>query len=48
MLPESSTFEETLDPQNWDSFRQLAHHMLDDMLDYQQILGQLISALIFR
>jgi aromatic-L-amino-acid/L-tryptophan decarboxylase len=28
--------EESLDPQDWDAFRDLAHHMLDDMLDYQQ------------
>ncbi len=40
MLPEPSTIEETLDPQNWDSFRQLAHQMLDDMLDYQQNVRQ--------
>jgi aromatic-L-amino-acid/L-tryptophan decarboxylase len=40
MMPESSTIEETLDPQDWDSFRQLAHQMLDDMLDYQQNVRQ--------
>ena len=40
MLPEPSIIEETLDPQNWDSFRQLAHQMLDDMLDYQQNVRQ--------
>ncbi len=32
--------EETLDPQDWTAFRQLAHRMLDDMLDYQQNVRQ--------
>ena len=32
--------EETLDPQDWTSLRQLAHNMVDDMLDY---LAQLID-----
>lgn len=27
--------EESLDPQDWDAFRRLAHQMLDDALDYQ-------------
>jgi aromatic-L-amino-acid/L-tryptophan decarboxylase len=26
--------DETLDPQDWDQFRTLAHHMLDDTVDY--------------
>lgn len=30
-----NTAEETLDPQNWDEFRRLAHKILDDALDYQ-------------
>jgi glutamate/tyrosine decarboxylase-like PLP-dependent enzyme len=32
--------EESLDPQDWEAFRDLAHHMLDDMLDYQQQVRQ--------
>jgi len=32
--------EESLDPQDWDAFRHLAHQMLDDMLDYQQQVRQ--------
>jgi hypothetical protein len=32
--------EESLDPQDWDAFRDLAHQMLDDMLDYQQQVRQ--------
>jgi len=32
--------EETLDPQDWDAFRTLAHRMLDDMLDFQQQVRQ--------
>lgn len=28
--------EQTLDPDNWESMRQLGHRMLDDMLDYLQ------------
>ena len=32
--------EESLDPEDWDAFRDLAHHMLDDMLDYQQQIRQ--------
>lgn len=31
---EKSEFEETLDPDNWQSVRKLGHKMLDDMLDY--------------
>ncbi len=27
---------ETLDPENWDEMRQLAHRMVDDALDYIQ------------
>jgi len=26
--------ERTLDPQDWDSLRQLGHRMVDDMLEY--------------
>jgi aromatic-L-amino-acid/L-tryptophan decarboxylase len=29
----------TLDPQNWDDMRTLAHSMVDDMLDYLQTVG---------
>lgn len=32
--------EETLDPQNWDDLRALAHRMVDDMLDYQKNVRQ--------
>ena len=32
--------EETLDPQNWDSMRQLGHQMVDDMMDYLQGLRE--------
>jgi glutamate/tyrosine decarboxylase-like PLP-dependent enzyme len=28
--------EETLDPEDWDAFRELGHRMLDDMLDYMK------------
>jgi aromatic-L-amino-acid decarboxylase len=28
--------EETLDPENWEEFRELGHKMLDDMIDYHQ------------
>ena len=31
---ENSEFEETLDPDNWESMRKLGHKMLDDMLNY--------------
>ena len=30
------TAGESLDPKDWPAFRALAHHMLDDMLDYTQ------------
>ncbi|MBZ0283185.1 MAG: amino acid decarboxylase [Anaerolineae bacterium] len=32
--------EHTLDPQNWEEFRQLGHQMMDDMLDYLQTLRE--------
>ncbi len=32
--------EESLDPEDWASFRKLAHRMLDDMLDYQENIRQ--------
>lgn len=32
------TSEETLDPENWQDFRQQGHRMLDDMLDYIEFL----------
>ncbi len=32
--------EESLDPEDWEEFRQLAHQMVDDMLAYQQTLRQ--------
>ena len=32
--------EETLDPENWDEFRQLGHRMLDDMIDHLQHVRQ--------
>lgn len=32
--------EHTLDPQNWEEFRQLGHQMMDDMLDYLQMLRE--------
>jgi glutamate/tyrosine decarboxylase-like PLP-dependent enzyme len=31
---------ETLDPENWDEMRQLAHRMVDDALDYIQTTGE--------
>jgi len=31
---------ETLDPENWDEMRQLAHRMVDDALDYIQSTGE--------
>jgi aromatic-L-amino-acid decarboxylase len=37
---EPLTPEESLDPQDWDAFRELAHQMLEDMLDYQQQVRQ--------
>lgn len=40
-MPETTFLpEESLDPQDWDEFRQLAHRMLDDMLDFQQNIRQ--------
>jgi Glutamate decarboxylase and related PLP-dependent proteins len=32
--------EETLDPADWSSVRQLGHRMLDDMIDYLQSVGE--------
>lgn len=32
--------QHTLDPQNWEEFRQLGHQMMDDMLDYLQTLRE--------
>jgi aromatic-L-amino-acid/L-tryptophan decarboxylase len=32
--------EQSLDPENWEKTRQLAHQMLDDMLDYLQTIDQ--------
>ncbi|MEJ2601237.1 MAG: aminotransferase class V-fold PLP-dependent enzyme, partial [Anaerolineales bacterium] len=32
--------EENLDPQDWDSMRELGHQMLDDLLDYLESIGQ--------
>ncbi len=32
--------EETLDPQDWEEMRALAHHMVDDALDYMQTLRE--------
>jgi aromatic-L-amino-acid/L-tryptophan decarboxylase len=34
------TSEETLDPQDWNAMRSLAHRMVDDMLDYLQTVGE--------
>ena len=31
---------ETLDPENWDEMRELAHRMVDDALDYMQSAGE--------
>ena len=31
--------EESLDPEDWDSFRTLGHRMVDDMLDYLKTVG---------
>jgi aromatic-L-amino-acid decarboxylase len=39
-MPNQPLPEETLDPPDWDSFRSLAHRMLDDMLNYQQEIRQ--------
>jgi glutamate/tyrosine decarboxylase-like PLP-dependent enzyme len=35
---ETLPIEETLDPEDWESMRQLGHRMLDDMLDYLEDL----------
>ena len=32
--------EETLDPEDWKSIRQLGHKMLDDMLDYMKTVRE--------
>jgi aromatic-L-amino-acid decarboxylase len=40
MTFDPNTPEESLDPQDWQAFRQLAHQMLEDMLDYQQDVRQ--------
>ena len=32
--------EETLDPQDWESMRELGHRMLDESLDYLRTLDQ--------
>jgi glutamate/tyrosine decarboxylase-like PLP-dependent enzyme len=37
---ESSKPYETLDPENWDEMRQLAHRMVDDMMDYIASAGE--------
>jgi glutamate/tyrosine decarboxylase-like PLP-dependent enzyme len=37
---ENLTSEETLDPQDWDAMRSLAHQMVDDALDYLQNVRQ--------
>jgi glutamate/tyrosine decarboxylase-like PLP-dependent enzyme len=31
--------EETLDPENWDEFRKLAHNMMDDMITHLKTVG---------
>jgi len=36
----SKKHEETLDPENWDTFRVLGHKMLDDMINYLETVGQ--------
>jgi len=33
-LPDTIRLEESLDPENWDEFRALAHRMVDDLLAY--------------
>ena len=37
---DQAPLEESLDPQDWEAFRHLAHRMLDDMLDYQKDVRQ--------
>jgi aromatic-L-amino-acid/L-tryptophan decarboxylase len=36
----AKSLEETLDPENWESMRTLAHRMLDDMLDYMRTVRE--------
>ena len=38
MLPEGTLHEETLDPENWDSIRDLMHQMIDDSIDHVKSL----------
>ena len=38
MLPEGALHEETLDPENWDSIRDLMHQMIDDSIDHVKSL----------
>jgi glutamate/tyrosine decarboxylase-like PLP-dependent enzyme len=40
MCADSSLPEETLDPRDWDSFRELGHRMLDDTIDYLAALRE--------
>jgi aromatic-L-amino-acid decarboxylase len=37
---ENVEFEETLDPDNWESMRKLGHKMLDDMMDYMKTVRE--------
>ena len=37
---EKFEFEETLDPDDWESMRKLGHKMLDDMLDYMKTVRE--------
>ncbi|MBN2502825.1 MAG: hypothetical protein JXB38_18745 [Anaerolineales bacterium] len=39
-MPQNEFVEENLDPQDWESFRTLAHQMIDDTIDYLQTLRQ--------
>ena len=34
--PAETAAQESLDPQDWDAFRELAHRMLDRMIDHQR------------
>ena len=36
----AKSFEETLDPEDWESMRSLAHRMVDDMLDYMRTVRE--------
>jgi glutamate/tyrosine decarboxylase-like PLP-dependent enzyme len=38
MLPQGTGHEETLDPENWDSIRELMHQMIDDSIDHVKSL----------